>query len=577
MRFSYAAELTALLLISASPVLAQPAVTGFLPTRNARSAPRATNVALTFSQAVSAASAANVRVFSAQRGGQLNRAGGGVLSGGGTATLTFDPAQDFRPGEVISVTVPATVQSTGGQPAAPTVYQFRTATGGTGTGTLTNPLDLPIGTITASGLPYDITTGDIDGDHDADILVAIPSDDELLLWRNNGNGTFAPAQHLAMSSRPGAFVLGDFNGDGHLDIAIESGLQFELLINNGTGSSWRRASATGLLGPLTMIVAGDVNGDGHLDLLTTSAGQGSQPGYFAVMKNDGNEQFDAPIEITVGVDPMSLAVGDIDADGDLDAVVANFNDDDVSIVRNNGTGTFTVGAATVPVGISPNGVALGDIDADGDLDFVTADATGSTASIRRNDGTGAFSGTGSVSGGDTPERVLLGDLDHDGDLDLLLSSFAFTASGSTDAVVRLNNGSGQFSSAGQTAIPGPAFGATMTDIDGDLDLDLITCNHSGPQSTVSIRYNGGTGPTSTTAEMAPAALGVYPSPAPATAPIRLTGAEARQPVEVLDGLGRRVAALLTDADGAATLQPGTLRPGLHVVRCGAATRRLVVE
>src|SRR5687768_1066569 len=85
------------LLIGATPlVVAQPTVLVRSPFRNALTAVRTDNVALTFTQNMSAATDQNVRVFSAQRGGR--KAGSYGTAG---PTIIFNPTTDFRPGEVV--------------------------------------------------------------------------------------------------------------------------------------------------------------------------------------------------------------------------------------------------------------------------------------------------------------------------------------------------------------------------------------------------------------------------------------------------------------------------------------------
>ena len=174
-----------------------------------------------------------------------------------------------------------------------------------------------------------------------------------------------------------------------------------------------------------------------------------------------------------------------------------------------------------------------------------------------------------------PANLTLGDVDADGDLDVLVT---YTdndpiAPHPGGVAVCPNDGTGHFSRGQYMPVGrGPASTA-MADLDGDGDLDLLTANTI--DNSVSIRLNGGTGPTRLTAEVpAAAAFNAYPTPAPATAPIRLTGAAAYQQLTLLDAVGRRRLLLPTDATGAATLPAGTLAPGLYLVRTpdGRTTR-----
>jgi len=68
----------------------------------------------------------------------------------------------------------------------------------------------------------------------------------------------------------------------------------------------------------------------------------------------------ARTDVAVGDSPRSVAIGDLNNDGDQDVVVANFNDDDISVLLGNGDGTFT--RTDVAVGMGPQSVAIGNIN-----------------------------------------------------------------------------------------------------------------------------------------------------------------------------------------------------------------------
>ena len=83
--------------------------------------------------------------------------------------------------------------------------------------------------------------------------------------------------------------------------------------------------------------------------------------------------------------PTAVAIGDLDGDLDLDLAVANTLTDDVSVLLNNGDGTFGRDVTSYGAGYYPQSVAIGDLDGDGDLDLDVANAQSGNVSVLLND------------------------------------------------------------------------------------------------------------------------------------------------------------------------------------------------
>lgn len=204
--------------------------------------------------------------------------------------------------------------------------------------------------------------------------------------------------------------------------------------------------------------------------------------------------FVAGSQVNVGRYADGLALGDVDGDGDLDVLTAQFSavSNTVSVRLNDGTGQFS-GTQSVEVGNAPKRVVLGDVDGDGDLDLLTANQGSSSVSVRLNDGRGQFGGGSDLSVDYYPTRVTLGDLDGDGDLDLLVA----TVSGWLN--VRLNDGAGGFRPGQSVRAQASTSDAALGDVDGDGDLDVVATNFVS--DAVSVRLNDGTGSFSGTLEV----------------------------------------------------------------------------
>ncbi len=136
-----------------------------------------------------------------------------------------------------------------------------------------------------------------------------------------------------------------------------------------------------------------------------------------------------------------VALGDLDGDGDVDAIVANGDTPSQAsenpsggasrVWLNDGRGLFAEGDELGPFGA--NGVALADLDGDGDLDAVTA---GGFSYAWLNSGSGQFDNGPSFGGIGTGHGVALGDVDNDGDVDAVVVG--------NGGRVFLNDGKGTF-------------------------------------------------------------------------------------------------------------------------------------
>lgn len=179
------------------------------------------------------------------------------------------------------------------------------------------------------------------------------------------------------------------------------------------------------------------------------------------------------LSTSLGDDVTQDAVlGDLDGDGDLDAMLANSGRDSVrpeTIWINQGgaqeglSGSFALAAQTLGNADSTS-VALGDLDGDGDLDaFIT---TQDAASVWLNNGAGRFMDSGQRLGDQGAAGIILADLDGDGDLDALTHSM-------DQVEIWLNDSSAGFTLSGQRLELPERHVVALGDLDGDGDLDLF--------------------------------------------------------------------------------------------------------
>ena len=154
------------------------------------------------------------------------------------------------------------------------------------------------------------------------------------MLRNQGGGVFGTKVDYFPGGVASAVAFGDVNGDGKLDLATANGTSgtLSVFVNDGIGGFKKYGSNIGLgLGayPTTVALA-DVDGDGNLDLVSAH----SFGAIAYVLRNQGDGTFEPQVEHSVGANPNSVAVSDFDGDGKLDVAAANLQSESVSVLRN---------------------------------------------------------------------------------------------------------------------------------------------------------------------------------------------------------------------------------------------------
>jgi len=215
--------------------------------------------------------------------------------------------------------------------------------------------------------------GDFDGDNDIDLCSTSSLTDQVFLFYNNGNGTYAPGvAYGQVQDTPFSVETGDFNLDGHLDIAVASQAQADsvaIMTNNGIGGFTTTSRFRIGENPWESS-CNDLDGDGDPDLAFVNSGEDSMAFAF----NDGTGAFPTITKRKAanGAFPLASFVADVDGDGDIDAISSNFFAASVRVFVNNGTGVFTINA-TLQVRASGSYTWAHDLDGDGDLDLSVAD------------------------------------------------------------------------------------------------------------------------------------------------------------------------------------------------------------
>jgi hypothetical protein len=341
---------------------------------------------------------------------------------------------------------------------------------GDGAGNLTPTSASPI---SISIAPSWVAIGDLNRDGSPDVVAVGGSNLDVLLGDGTGNLTAAPNSPVSLAFIGNSVAIGDLNGDGIPDLAVAIGTPItpgssaiSFFFGNGDGTFTASSLAPSVgSGPVDVALA-DLTGDGALDVVTVNEADSDLTVLLNAQSPRCNPGLAAPTASPTGNQPHVLACADLNQDGKPDFVVANASDGTVSVLLGQGDGTF-VPAATpaVTVGSNPVCVAVGIFASSGIPDLVVANAGGTTLSLLLGNGDGTFTAS-SLTVGNGPSCVAVGDVNGDGNADLVVAN----ESDGTVSVL-LGNGSGGFTAASQNTIlvgSNPSWVAI-----GDLNLDGI--------------------------------------------------------------------------------------------------------
>jgi hypothetical protein len=341
---------------------------------------------------------------------------------------------------------------------------------------------------------FAMAAGDINADGALDLVVANQWSDSVSLLFGDDRGGFSPAVDVHVGSGPDSIAVGYFDADDALDLAVANGGGDTISVLLGNGSGGFRLPHDFSVGHVpTSVVAKDFDGDGSIDLALLNAGDYPASGRVSILWGDNSGDFSAPVDFPVGIDADALAVGDFNTDGVPDLVVVN-----AGIYPGAGTVSLLLGNRSrgfaprtdFPVGVSPVSVAVGDFNADRALDLAVSNFDSSFLTILFGDGTGDLPRSVDVHVGLERRSVVAADLNADGALDLAVAN---SSNSSVNVLLGLvGEGLGSFSPPMDFQVGNSPYSMAVGQFNADGVLDLAVLNAGvfpDANSTVSLLLN----------------------------------------------------------------------------------------
>ncbi|HYI12563.1 MAG TPA: FG-GAP-like repeat-containing protein [Thermoanaerobaculia bacterium] len=322
-----------------------------------------------------------------------------------------------------------------------------------------SPVSYPIGE--GYGYAQSVAVGDFNGDGKQDFAGTDYYSGEVTVYLGLGNGTFATPAHYSVADAR-QVATSDMNGDGDVDLVVAGASDpAKIFILLGQGDGTFAAALPSAAGSyyLTSMAVGDLNSDGNQDV----AAIGSYTSQVFVLFGNGNGTLQPAVSFSTITDGTSVAIADFDGNGTADLAVTIYYG--VAILLGNGNGTFNA-AVLHPADDTPNSIAVGDFNGDRRPDLAVSNSYYGV-SVLLGDGDGTFETGEDAVGGYGTSSVTAEDISGDGKLDLIL-----TNSSSYTVVTLLGDGDGTFQAANSYPAGYYPLDLAVSDFNADGRADL---------------------------------------------------------------------------------------------------------
>ena len=339
---------------------------------------------------------------------------------------------------------------------------------------------------------------DINGDGYQSVLYMERADDKRSVYLANNKGTLTKYEYgkeeglkdlgIAFHENPGMVVM-DVNKDGKQDVVVAGGWPpaVNVYLNNGEGGFTKDDKQTNLIGARDYdnsdyLAAGDYDNDGWEDLFVLGLTNEDKALQLSIYRNNnGVFEFAQSLE---GCRGGSIAVGDVNGDGNLDVFYNGYGDGYVTnLYYGNGKGTWTKAEGIDFVKSNKGDVAIIDFNGDGKMDLLEQSREVKNTTIYCNNGDGTFTKKSNEETG-LPVRddlfISYGDFNVDGKMDIIASHWSIGSNGEGVALY-INNGDFTFT---KVDLENEARGGGVFawDYDNDKKCDYMVWNYSDSKS-----------------------------------------------------------------------------------------------
>ncbi|MCW3071377.1 MAG: cell surface receptor domain protein [Bacteroidetes bacterium] len=419
----------------------------------------------------------------------------------------------------------------------------------------------------------DITTGDLDGDGKADLVLINFDDNSISILQNTstpGSISYAAKIDFRTGTHPMNIVTGDFNADGKPDLAVSNS-------SDNTVSIFKNTSSGGMISfepnrdfyigfsPYYLSVA-DLNADGKAEIATIDVCNST----ITILKNAGigdSIHFTAPLTFSLGFYPQHLSIGDLNGDSKPDLAVtgsAPFGTYTLFTCKNTSTGgtlNFEPGVG-YSVGSSTRNAAIGDLNGDGKMDLAVAVQGSNVVAVLKNTSTSGaitFDMPSNYPGGYLCISVAIDDMNGDGKADLVSIGYpniiSVIRNASTPSVVSFYP---KVSFYGANDLNG----LSIADLDGDGKPDISTV--SGSSNTLTILRNKLCEATGLSEATLSGDVRIYPNPFDSKTTLYFGKAIKNGTVKISDITGKTVRTASFSGDQL-TVQKEEMQAGVYFI------------